>query len=131
MNPRNKLFCLALVTAVAFSTGTPWLSAVDQAGSTQLRAVLLSAEQATTHQLDAAKSEGMEAVVLELKDLSTKDAESKGAAARRIQRAGLELYYWVEIGRNPFMAEAHPAWMASLQGHPEWRRFFKETPLPK
>jgi len=29
------------------------------------------------------------------------------------------------------MAESHPEWMASLQGHPEWRRFFKEIPFPK
>lgn len=50
------------------------------------------------------------------------------AAARRIRDAGLDLYYWIEIARNPTLADAHPEWMASLQTHTEWRRHFPNFP---
>jgi hypothetical protein len=42
----------------------------------------------------------------------------------------LELHYWIEIARCPELAEEHPRWMASLQGHPEWRRLHKDFPQP-
>jgi hypothetical protein len=51
-------------------------------------------------------------------------------AVERIRKAGLELHYWIEIARCPELAEAHPRWMASLQGHPEWRRLHKDVPQP-
>jgi hypothetical protein len=38
--------------------------------------------------------------------------------------------YFVEIGRNPELADAHPEWMASLQGHDEWRRFYPSLEAP-
>jgi hypothetical protein len=44
--------------------------------------------------------------------------------------AKLNLYYWIEIARNPAMADAHPEWMASIQTHPEWRRHFPNFPQP-
>src|SRR5262249_35002319 len=39
--------------------------------------------------------------------------------------------YWIEIGRNPALADAHPEWMASIQTHEEYRRFFPELPKLK
>lgn len=51
-------------------------------------------------------------------------------AANAIQNAGLQLDYFIEIARCPEMAAAHPEWMASLQGHPEWRRLFPDVPEP-
>jgi len=51
-------------------------------------------------------------------------------ACERIKRAKLSLYYWIEVARCPDLADAHPAWMASLQGHSEWRRLFKNPPTP-
>ena len=51
---------------------------------------------------------------------------SRTAALAREIRG--DLYYWIEVGRNPEFADAHPEWMASLQGHPEWRRFFPAAP---
>jgi hypothetical protein len=93
-----------------------------------LRGVLMTAAQANGSPLRPLKAEGTNAVVLSL----TEDEPAKAvrAAARRIQAAGLELYYWIEIGRSPALAKAHPEWMASLQGHPEWRRHFPQAPTP-
>jgi len=45
-------------------------------------------------------------------------------AALHIRSRRLPLYYWIEVGRDTALADKHPGWMASLQGHTEWRRFF-------
>jgi len=102
----------ALAACLALASASPLTA--------QFRGELVAAAQA-----DPARLGGTGAVVLSLagpEDLS---------AARRIQAAGLTLYYWIEIGRNPALAEAHPEWMASLQGHPEWRRHFPNVGLPQ
>jgi hypothetical protein len=92
---------------------------------------MLRSSGATPERLTAAKADGYNAVVLRLEGNSDDDAIGELAAARRIQQSGLELHYWIEIGRCPELADAHPLWMASLQGHPEWRRFFPDVPEPK
>jgi hypothetical protein len=50
------------------------------------------------------------------------------AAART---AGPDLYYWIEVGRAPALAEAHPEWTASLGMHADWRERFPGAALPK
>ena len=50
------------------------------------------------------------------------------AAANKIEQAGWIVDYWIEIARCPELADAHPEWMASLQGHDEWRRHFAAAP---
>jgi hypothetical protein len=72
--------------------------------------------------------EGTNAVVLSLTD-GTPAARVR-AAVKQIREAGLAPYYWIEIARSPALARAHPEWMASLQGHSEWRRFFPQASLP-
>ena len=53
-------------------------------------------------------------------------------AAIVIGAAGFDLFYWIEIGRNPALADAHPEWMASLEvHHSEWRRLFPKFPKTK
>jgi hypothetical protein len=93
----------------------------------RLRAALVAPEQATREELRQFKRRGMNGVALLLEDRHTRAA---APAAARVRAAGLELYYWIEVGRCPALAEAHPEWMASLQGHPEWRRLFPNTPQP-
>ncbi|MCA9061263.1 MAG: hypothetical protein KDA85_22270, partial [Planctomycetaceae bacterium] len=53
------------------------------------------------------------------------------AAAQLILEAGLKLSYWIEIARCPELADTHPEWMATLQGHPKWRRLFPGVPEPR
>lgn len=98
-----------------------------------LRAILMRAEKISGPALDDAKARGMNAIVLPLATPAVDPAESSRvttARARQIREAGFRLYYWIEIGRCPELADAHPEWMASLQGHPEWRRLFKDPPVP-
>ena len=93
-----------------------------------LRGALLSVEQATDQRLGELKREGTTAVVLLLRGEDQRAAEH--AACERIRAAGLDLHYWVEVAHCPELADAHPDWMASLQGHPEWRRLFSDPPTP-
>jgi hypothetical protein len=93
-----------------------------------MRGVLLSVDKATSQELDKLKSDGINTIVLELE---TQKNNAVKAAAQRVKERGLELRYWIEVGRNPELADAHPEWMASLQGHKEWRRFFPDFPKPK
>jgi hypothetical protein len=60
-------------------------------------------------------------------------AEGRGAVGLQksiseIKDAGLNTALWIEVARDPELAAAHPEWMASLQGHPEWRRFYPDFP---
>jgi hypothetical protein len=112
------------VLALALPAGTTGAAP----GPSKLRGVLVTATQAGAPALRQWKAEGNHAVVLSLSE----DAPAKAlrAAARRIRAAGLDLHYWIEIGRCPSLADAHPEWMASLQGHTEWRRHFPQAPTP-
>jgi hypothetical protein len=49
--------------------------------------------------------------------------------ARRVSDGGLEIYCWIEVGRNPKLAADHPEWMAALGGHDDWRKRFTNAPL--
>jgi hypothetical protein len=46
----------------------------------------------------------------------------------RCKESGLSIWYWIEVARDVELATAHPEWMASIQGHPEWRRFYPDFP---
>lgn len=95
------------------------------------RGALLSVETATADHLAVLKKDGYTSVVLQIQSTAENPIKEVIAASKRISSAGLELGYWLEIAHCPDLADAHPLWMASLQGHPEWRRFFKEIPFPK
>jgi hypothetical protein len=94
-----------------------------------LQAVMISADAVNPRSLSALREDGWNGVVLELRPGQTEpQAEARAAAAGLVSESGLDLYYWIEVGRCPEMANAHPQWMASLQGHPEWRRLFPDFP---
>ncbi len=88
---------------------------------------MLSATEATEARLRELALHGIDAVALPLhNDAASRRAERD--ACERIRKAGLRLYFWIEVARCPELADAHPDWMASLQGHNEWRRLFKDPP---
>lgn len=89
------------------------------------KAALLSADQATADRLLQLQREGFTSIALALSDTN---AAVDTLAAGRVSRAGLELDYWIEIARNPALADAHPEWMASIQTHQDWRRLFPQFP---
>ena len=89
------------------------------------RVDMFAPAQISAARLAAARDAGAAAIALML-------GEPQAAqAARQIQDAGWPLHYWIEVAHAPDLATSHPEWMASLQGHPEWRRFFPEFPLPR
>lgn len=108
-----SLVTLSVLVALArVEAAAPW------------RAIQLSPSAATDAELAKLKTDSALAIALCVRDGELEELKS---AAARVTRAGLELHYWFEIGRNPALAEAHPAWMASIQGHQEWRRFFPDV----
>lgn len=95
-----------------------------------LRGALLIASEITDERIEKLKSDGITGVVILLQGGSPEARQAEESAAARVGLAKLELIYWIEVARCPELADAHPTWMASLQGHPEWRRLFPGAPLP-
>lgn len=129
MNHRRNswLALLVCVAGVVVAMERPHRATADG----RLRSVMLSAEQVTAAELHRIDDSADNAVVLQLAGVSEQQRRHELAAARLINESGLDLYYWIEIARCPELADAHPEWMASLQGHTQWRRFFKDAPQPK
>lgn len=67
-------------------------------------------------------------IVLDVRD-EVRD-EELAAAAAQVRAAGRRLGYWLEVGRSEALAAAHPEWLATLQGHDEWRRVHHEADTP-
>ncbi len=120
----------SLVSTVIFGPVPSTASEQPQraADAARIKGLLMSPAQATSDQLKKNLSDGINSVVLYLDDSSS--AAENLVAAKRIQKAGLNLFYWIEIARNPTLATAHPEWMASIQIHHEWRRHFPTFPQP-
>ena len=82
--------------------------------------LLVEAKQVTPDQTASWRREGFAGVALLLEE----KASDRTAAERLVHQESLELYYWIEVGRNARLAEAHPAWMASIGMHDDWRKQF-------
>ena len=93
-----------------------------------LRAALISQRQSITADLRELKRQGYNAIALEV--VRYVEAKSASEQANRIRKAGFRLYYWIDVGRCEELASARPELMASIQGHPEWRRHFPSFPQP-
>jgi hypothetical protein len=119
-----RLFTAIMLLAVLGS-----FVAADDAGP-RLRGALVTAEMASASRLEELRVEGYTAAVLKINDDSPSAREADRQAARRIAAARLDLWYWIEIAHCPELADKHPRWMASLQGHQEWRRHFKDFRQP-
>jgi hypothetical protein len=94
-----------------------------------VRGIFARPERLTPEFLGHWKAQGATAVVVPL------DEETKGRwqeIADRVERAGMSAWLWVEVARNPALAEAHPEWMAATGGHhDDWRRRFPNAPRAK
>src|SRR5205823_6489643 len=111
------------------------LSAADRPGAASQSTVvkpneLVLAEPAavTKKAVVAWKTDGLTGMVAVLDErFSAKTYQSSAKAARG---SGLDLYYWIEVGRNPKLAEEHPEWMASLGMHTDWLKRFPHAKTP-
>jgi|SRR6266542_2359412 len=93
-----------------------------------LEIVLVEAAPATSEMVLQWKREGFKAVAVVLDEQTGKSAY--GQLARRISDAGLDLYCWIEVARNPKLAASHPRWMAALGMHEDWQKNFPNFPEP-
>lgn len=115
--------------AAEYPETTVYATSKAAAAPSRLKGAVISVEQADADRLRSLKAEHYNAVVLAL---DGEDAAKEREVARAIGAAGFDLYYWIEVGRNPALADAHPEWMASLEvHHSEWRRLFPKFPIAK
>jgi hypothetical protein len=96
----------------------------------QFEAVLVEPPAVIGEKVAAWKKEGFRTVVVILEEPHEEALLQK--VAQSIAAHSLDLYFWIEVGRNPALARAHPEWMASLGMHDDWRkRFPRIRPLAK
>jgi hypothetical protein len=94
-----------------------------------LHGLLIAAERATPEALAAWKAEGGNAVLVPLDEAIATPRGRWAELAGVVAREGLALYPWIEVARNPVLADAHPEWMAAPGGHhDDWRRRFPGAP---
>ena len=87
--------------------------------------VLVQPAQVTAENARAWKAEGFTAAAVIL------DSEIKPSIPALLSDAGLEYHLWIEIARQPGLADAHPRWMASLGVHDDWLRRYPRAVAPK
>ena len=100
---RNKLTQLASI-ALFYACMMIVGASRSAAAETGIKGALISAEQTDAGHLRSFKADHYNAVVLAI-DGANATKELK--AARAIRAAGFDLFYWIEIGRNPALADAH------------------------
>ncbi len=116
-----------LVVSLIMIVHTKGLGASDV--KPQMRGILVSSEKVTPDFLAVWKARGVSEVIVPLDESSRLQW---GAIANTAARAEMNLWPWIEVARNPIMAEGHPEWMASLGGHhKDWRRRFPNAPVAK
>ncbi len=90
--------------------------------------VLVEAETVTATAVSQWKKEGFKAVAVVLEERTGEAGYRE--LSRRLSEGGLDLYFWIEVARNPAMATAHPRWMAALGSHEDWQKNFPKFPEP-
>lgn len=114
--------CYLLTLICLFATAS--LSAAEP-----LRAVLLDAAQLDDVRAQTLRLADFNAVVLRVEtDVSRREIVRASATAKHHD---LPCYFWIEVARCQSLADEHPELMASLQGHPEWQRFYPNSQVPR
>ncbi len=120
----------ALATLAALALA-PWaIARADGPGAAPIRGVLLGADHAEAKALRGWKARGANAIVVPLDESIPRPRWASLAALA--DREGVALYPWIEVARNPAMADAHPDWTASIGGHhDDWRSRFPDAPAAR
>src|SRR5581483_12214339 len=80
-----------------------------QSAPRPIRGTLMTIGQATPRTLADWKTESGNAVIVVLDESIPRARWSD--LSKTVEREGLALYAWIEVARNPAMADAHPDWM--------------------
>lgn len=127
-------FQLGLALALSVVIDVPRARAensLSQGNPRRLFGALVRAADASPALLSTLKSSGTNTVVFSLEGSDVEAKQGIRPAVLNADRVGLSVGYWVEVARSPKLADEHPEWMASLQTHDEWRRFFPDIAEPK
>ena len=95
------------------------------------RAVLVAPRNLRRERLDVFRDQGINTVVFLIDPVQKTDPADLRMRTQWAIESNLAVGYWIEVARSPELADQHPEWMASLQTHDEWKRFFPESPKPK
>ncbi|MBX9791880.1 MAG: DUF3179 domain-containing protein [Pirellulales bacterium] len=93
------------------------------------QAVLVNPTDVTAEHLAAWRRAGFSAIVTVLDERFAPAAYQQASAV--IEQAGWPQYHWVEVGRCPALADAHPRWMAGLGMHDDWVERFPDARAPR
>jgi hypothetical protein len=122
----RRIVTLIVFSVVSFVAGGRARGDDPKAG---VRGISIGPGRVTPELLAGWKAKGVTSVVVRL-DEATKPRW--GVTAEVVERAGMTLWPWIEVGRNPAMADAHPGWMAAIGGHHhDWRSRFPDAPKPR
>src|SRR5436190_7516006 len=88
-----------LTVLLAFACGNLFAADLLTGGGKKFKAVLLSSAQSNSRELRRFVQAGYNTAVLYLTDEDSRKATK--TATERILTTGLDLYYWIEIARNP------------------------------
>jgi len=95
------------------------------ANDVPFRAWLIDADDLATLDVDEINRQHVQQLILSIQQAP--DAQQV-VDVKRYQESGISIWYWIEVARDAELATSHPEWMASIQGHPEWRRFHANFP---
>jgi len=87
--------------------------------------VLVQPAQVTADAARAWTSEGFSSAALVL------DGDIAPKVISTLRDAGLDFHLWIEVARNPKLADAHPRLMASLGVHDDWLQRFPKATAPR
>lgn len=95
---------------------------------TPLQIVLVDAKSVSANSISDWQNDGFKAVAVVLHE-STPESTYHSVASQ-ISNAKLDLFYWIEVARDPEMATKNPAWMAALGVHTDWQKNYPQFPEP-
>jgi hypothetical protein len=128
MIPRLALAVVAMAMHVRMNEASA--HAENAAESTKpLEGLIVDPDAATRTNVAAWKNEGFQLLVFILDERFAPAVYE--SAAKIVAADSLDLYYWIEVGRNPAFAREHPEWMAALGSHDDWRTRFPDVPQSK
>jgi hypothetical protein len=128
MIQRRWLVILAGLSLASMAEAQP-LTVSNSAAAAPVEIVLVEVNAVKPGAAAQWKKEGFKAVAAILDERTTEAALRE--LSRQVLDGGLELYWWIEVARNPKLAEAHPRWMAALGMHEDWQKNFPDLPEPK
>jgi hypothetical protein len=125
----HRLWLLLLAALLTDSMAIAQLPpASGETKGTPVEIVLVEAEAVTPAAVSQWKKERFNAVAVVLDERTSKAVYLD--VSRKISEGGLDLYWWIEVARNPKMASAHPRWMAALGMHEDWLKSFPKFAEP-